>query len=438
MKKNALLLMGILLCLTAVAITMYAYQIENQKNQAVDRGKSDLAADRQTIEEFDSPYEWRASSCQLNRDEIDKKSGKSSLAITAIASGKQIFLVKRLSFFPAENDFFGCWVKIGDAQAVDSIQFRFSGKINLSEQDQYYCTDKIYTSVTLHDGWNYLKYRQADMISVNGEKWGNFHFLKLVIVLNEFYADDYFKPTAKRVQSATIKVDGMTLNPKEKTVVLLSFDDSQPSFYSEIFPAMQKRGMKGTLFVCTDHVQSSPMDQYMTVQQHDRVYQAGWDIGNHSKTHADYRLLRFSQIVAEMKYCHDWLIKRGYRRGEQFGAYPGDAVCAKGIEAALSLGYKLFRGNRQNILVSGNPDDAMQLPTYEIKEDTTEAEVVRWINKAYETGSAISIFAHGVADQPGPPYFAAKNVIDRLLAAINAYHLQTMTWSEWYQRDISR
>lgn len=438
MKKNAFFIIGILICLFSIAAAIYFFGAEQQKNAAADVTIGESAAPNMTIEEFDSPYEWVDSSCLLSKDQFDKKSGRSSLLIMAIPSAKQIYIAKRLSFFPADTDFFGCWVKIEDIHAIDSIQFRFAHKNSGNDdtgQNQYYCTDKLYTSVIFHDGWNYLKFRKADMHSVNGEKWGEFYSFKLIITLNKYYADDYFQPTAKPVQSAIIKVDGMSLNPKGNAAVLLSFDDSQPSFYNYIFPTMQKKGMKGTMFVCTDHVQTSPLDQYMTPKQHDFVYQAGWDIGNHSKTHADFRGMTVDQIIAEMKYCQTWLLGRGYFNGVYFGAYPGDAVCAKAIQAASSLNYKLFRGNKQNILVTGNPDDHLQLPTYEIKEDTTEADVVGWVTKAYETGSYISIFAHGVADQPGPPYLAAKKVLNRLLDTIALYHLPTMTWSEWYEED---
>ncbi len=78
-------------------------------------------------------------------------------------------------------------------------------------------------------------------------------------------------------------VEGAELPPKP---VVITFDDGYRDVYLEALPVMQKYGFSGTLYVIQDQV---GIKGYMSANQINQLIENGWEIGSHSKTHADLR-----------------------------------------------------------------------------------------------------------------------------------------------------
>lgn len=90
-----------------------------------------------------------------------------------------------------------------------------------------------------------------------------------------------------RVNSAmgggSVAFSSLYYKRKAKPKVIVGFDDNWSSQYSEAFTYMSRRGIPGTIYAVQDYVGAS---NYMTLAQLQEVYAAGWDIGNHTKTHS--------------------------------------------------------------------------------------------------------------------------------------------------------
>lgn len=77
--------------------------------------------------------------------------------------------------------------------------------------------------------------------------------------------------------------EGAELPPKP---VVITFDDGYREVYQEALPVMEQYGFVGTLYVIQDQVGVSG---YLNADQLRKLIESGWEIGSHSKTHANLR-----------------------------------------------------------------------------------------------------------------------------------------------------
>ncbi len=114
--------------------------------------------------------------------------------------------------------------------------------------------------------------------------------------------------TSMLVQAIT---QGASLPPRP---VIITFDDSWGSQYTNAFPIMKKYGFTGVLYTVVAYINKpSGLDadpNYLTVEQLKEMAAAGWEIGSHTETHpdllADATALRY-EIVQSRKDLQDLL-----------------------------------------------------------------------------------------------------------------------------------
>ncbi len=82
----------------------------------------------------------------------------------------------------------------------------------------------------------------------------------------------------------SVYLDSMWLNPAFRPMLMLHFDDGYPSEFSEAAPYMRTKGLRGTVGVVSSFVGTAG---FMNITQLQQLYDAGWDLINHSDTHID-------------------------------------------------------------------------------------------------------------------------------------------------------
>lgn len=108
--------------------------------------------------------------------------------------------------------------------------------------------------------------------------------------------------------------------------LLLVFDDGDPSAYDEGFAYMKEHGIKGTAYAIGNSVAGK---YYMF----NTLYNAGWDIANHTQTHANLTTLTQAQVQAELTNCQATLEGFGFTRASKQVAYPGGSYNATVLAA---------------------------------------------------------------------------------------------------------
>lgn len=94
----------------------------------------------------------------------------------------------------------------------------------------------------------------------------------------------------------------------------LIFDDARDTVYTDAFPLMRARGLVGTLPIISSFVGTPG---FMTVAQISELYDAGWDIVNHTRSHlpaATMAGFTQAQCFAEIDACEQFIRSNGWIR----------------------------------------------------------------------------------------------------------------------------
>jgi hypothetical protein len=94
----------------------------------------------------------------------------------------------------------------------------------------------------------------------------------------------------------------------------LIFDDARDTVYTDAFPLMRARGLVGTLPIISSSVGTPG---FMTVAQISELYDAGWDIVNHTRSHLPVATMAGftqAQCFAEIDACEQFIKSNGWIR----------------------------------------------------------------------------------------------------------------------------
>lgn len=86
-----------------------------------------------------------------------------------------------------------------------------------------------------------------------------------------------------------------------KPVLNISFDDSRATDYTQMFPVFRSRGVNGTSFVTTSHINRNDSDPFYLSENRIRMMRgAGWEFGSHNVVHVPLPTLSEARIRAEL------------------------------------------------------------------------------------------------------------------------------------------
>lgn len=147
----------------------------------------------------------------------------------------------------------------------------------------------------------------------------------------------------------------------EKTAVI-TMDDGYRSVFTEAVPILDSYGYKATIFVATQYVGS---ENYLTWQQIASLQEKGFEIGNHSHSHA-YFLNSPGQEIAErfaadLEKSHE-LFRRHLDFVPGFYAYPFGEYNLQMIDVLKKYGYTAAAAQKSGVIYEGS--DPYVLPRF--------------------------------------------------------------------------
>lgn len=213
-------------------------------------------------------------------------------------------------------------------------------------------------------------------------------------------------------EAATETAETKSANPRvipAKTVVL-TFDDAVQSHLDVVAPLLKKHGFGATFFVCNLWMN----DEANSLSWEDirRLHDLGFEIGNHSWTHAGFNSSKSAgTLEAELKKVDDALAAVGVPRPVSFG-WPGNAFGPEAVAVLREHGIRFARRGMQPEKAYGeihfgplfDPSryDALLIPTsgdaYPI---WTLDHFKQLVDQAVE-GKAVILQFHGVPDVAHP------------------------------------
>ena len=139
----------------------------------------------------------------------------------------------------------------------------------------------------------------------------------------------------------------LSQNSNSTKMVALTFDDAYASIFNNALPILKRYNFTATIFVITKFVGALNDWDYQSAnykfyhcdwQQLRRLAAEGWEIGSHSVTHRDLRLLTKKQTWHELRYSKD-LLENKLQRPVEVISYPFGRFDSKIIECAKKAGY---------------------------------------------------------------------------------------------------
>jgi hypothetical protein len=262
--------------------------------------------------------------------------------------------------------------------------------------------------------------------------------------------------------------------PQAVAKLLFTFDDGWIDTRTVAYDILNSKGIKGTVYVCRDSViGTSPL--IMRESDLAILYDAGWDLSNHSINHKDFerhlngidpilypigdpnaQFVEFSSktdeaTLNELKDLYNinqqWMIDKGWTRGANHAAYPSGLWSRQMIETIKSIGVLTGRladySNISNNSPTFSPVDLFQIPVQYVETDWDDRnynrEAVKLaITKAVNNGESLMLMIHRVADEKDNEHdlIVIKSdleaIISHALGYVSSVELNIMTISEWY------
>ncbi|PZX52052.1 polysaccharide deacetylase family protein [Algoriphagus chordae] len=186
--------------------------------------------------------------------------------------------------------------------------------------------------------------------------------------------------------------------PIPDKLVVLTFDDAPASQYSVVAPLLKEFGFGGTFFVCEFQPNYADSTLYMNWRQIQALDQMGFEIANHTHTHANVSKLNQADFNKQLAYIEDKCDSLGIAKPSNF-AYPGYGLNAQALTYLQEKDYVFARagGSRAYDPLSDHP---YLIPSWATDADN-KAEIIKAFDEAKD-GEIVILTIHGVPDIEHP------------------------------------
>jgi len=115
-----------------------------------------------------------------------------------------------------------------------------------------------------------------------------------------------------------VKFDLMRVGAKQLPRCVLFFDDNFTGFINIAYPYLSARGIKGNLAFVRQFLNTASGGvggaNCMTRENFQTLYDAGWDIVNHSENHLEWAELNEAERITEVNNNRNYMVRQGWTR----------------------------------------------------------------------------------------------------------------------------
>lgn len=181
-------------------------------------------------------------------------------------------------------------------------------------------------------------------------------------------------------------------------LVVFTFDDAAATHYSFVAPLLKKYGFGATFFVCEFPPDYGDTTKYMTWAQIRQLDKMGFEVANHTHTHAHVTKLNKDQLSVQLSYIENKCDSLKIDKPVTF-AYPGYSINEAAFISLKEKGYLLARAG------GSRPYDPLNDHPYLIPSWATLANNKQQILEALQqaqAGKIVVLTVHGVPDKAHP------------------------------------
>lgn len=206
-------------------------------------------------------------------------------------------------------------------------------------------------------------------------------------------------------------------------LVVLTFDDATASQYTVVAPLLKQFGFSATFFVCEFPSKSSDKSAYMNWQQIKELDKMGFEVANHTRTHAAVSKLSKAQFIEELNYIEGKCNSLGIGKPSNF-AYPGYDFSLPVMEVLRKQEYKFARagGSRAYDPLSDYP---LLVPSWATNGNNKE-QIMAAFNDA-KNGKVVILTIHGVPDIEHPWVNTPPELFKEYLQYLSEHHFKVIS-----------
>lgn len=130
--------------------------------------------------------------------------------------------------------------------------------------------------------------------------------------------------------------------PIPDKLIVLTFDDCNKSDITVVAPELEKYGFGATFYFTRGLGAATDHQRFLTWEETKQLDKKGFEIGNHTKTHAGVVGLTKDQLREEVRYIQDQCRNRGITKPTTF-CYPGFGHALPAVEVLAEEGFLFAR-----------------------------------------------------------------------------------------------
>lgn len=362
-----------------------------------------------SFDDFENLSEWSADSGAIEADTETAFQGSQSMRVTA----------------PRTDDF--AWVsKSGD--------WDLSGKTLSLAISPKKPVDNVIVEVRLiAPDTNNIR-TMGELLRVRGQQT----WMRLDLATRTFSGNPDLS-SVKRIElgmraasgSIDFNVDDLRTVPRPETGnIVLSFDDSLESHFTEGFKKMQEHEMPGNVGVITDQVGT---DNSLSVDEMEEMKNADWEFASHGTTDEALTKMSTQKMWLSVNDANDWLVTNGFSKGEESFVYPhgefNDEI-VNTIRQRHTLG---FRYMDPLSAASGKLTDPLTVGRGNAAYDLTLSKTMVTYAEQFNTNTVLTF--HDIAENGGLSISPAN--FSELIDYIANRDVNVITFSELKQNQLA-
>jgi len=177
-------------------------------------------------------------------------------------------------------------------------------------------------------------------------------------------------------------------------LVVFTFDDATASQYSVVAPMLKEFGFGATFFICEFMPNFRDTSKYMNWRQIKELDHMGFEVANHTQTHAAVSHLSHEQFIGELNYIEAKCDSLGITRPSTF-AYPGYDLSRPVMDILQEKGYLFARAGGSHTY---NPltDHPLLVSSWAMTSNNKQ-QIMEAFKEA-RNGKIVVLTIHGVPD----------------------------------------
>jgi peptidoglycan/xylan/chitin deacetylase (PgdA/CDA1 family) len=314
------------------------------------------------------------------------------------------------------------WVYVEDVTKVNGLTIMLSNNNTFTDYFSFLYLANNDKTTKLHNGWNLLTVGKQQWTANGSANWAN-PIIRVRLSASVVGANQ-----------GVLWFDSIVIRKYTRPKVIFTFDDGSSSIYSEGFSYLDSKGIQATSYINSSTIDTAG---FQTSAQLLEMYNAGWDISNHTEDGTDLTTLTQAQMESSIRSCSEFISAAGMTRRNchRHVAYPGGFYNDVTLSAMAATGMITGRTVREGV-ESVPLDDVYTIGTRQIVNTTTLAVAKGYVTQAIGSGGTLVLLFHKIVAVPVTTLEWSISDFQDLVDYIDLLRLggvlDTMTMTEWY------